>query len=168
MAFNRWSNRSIRATWSIDNCDDDEEEKVKFLMSSPDPFSFGLDDHKKEETRKANSRSKLIDLLGAEYLLLLNELDDDLKQHKKVLQAARKIKVGPKPNEKSKRLERKFSICEESEDDDTFDEEENQRNFRRYHHIGTNNWGEDNWNDLDKRKDHKRRGSVPIMTIPKR
>lgn len=168
MAFNRWSNRSIRAQWSIDNCDDDEEEKVKFLMSSPEPFSSRLDNHTKEETRKATSRTKLIDLLGAEYLVLLNEQDDDdLKHHKNILQAARKIKVGPKPNGKSKRLERKFSIEEEPEDD-TFNEEENQRNFRKYHHIGTDNWGEDNWNDLGKRKDHKRRGSAPIITIPKR
>ena len=168
MAFNRWSNRSIRAQWSIDNCDDDEEEKVKFLMSSPEPFSSRLDNHMKEETRKATSRTKLIDLLGAEYLVLLNEQDDDdLKHHKNILQAARKIKVVPKPNGKSKRLERKFSIDEEPEDD-TFNEEENQSNFRKYHHIGTDNWGEDSWNDIGKRKDHKRRSSAPIITIPKR
>ena len=82
--------------------------------------------HMKEETRKATSRTKLIDLLGAEYLVLLNEQDDDdLKHHKNILQGARKIKVGPKPNGKAKRLERKFSIEEEPEDD-TFNEEENQ------------------------------------------
>ena len=164
MAFNRWSNRSIRATWSIDNCDDDEEEKIKFLMSTPEPYSSSLDDHKKNEARKANSRNKLIDLLGAEYLLLLNEVDDDdLKHHKKALQAGRKTRVGPKPNGKRDR-----NFIEEEPEDDVFNEEENQRNFRRYHHIGTNNWGEDTWNDFDQRKHWKRRGSAPIITLPER
>ena len=163
MAINRWSNRSIKATWSIDNCDDDEEEKVKFLMSSPDTFSSRFDNDNKEEIRKANSRNKLIDLLGAEYLLLLNDLDDDLKQHKRAFQATRKTRVGPKPNKKRNR-----NLIYEEPEGDTFNDEENLYNYKKYHHIGTNNWGEDSWNDISKKNEHKRRGSAPILTIPKR
>ena len=161
MAINRWSNRSIKATWSIDDSDDDEE-KVKFLMSSPEPFSSRFGNDNKEEIKKANSRNKLIDLLGAEYLSLLNEFDDDLKQHKRGFQTTRNTRVGPKPHKKRKR-----SLIAEEPEDDTFNEEENLNNYKRYHHIGVNNWGEDSAY-MSKKTEHKRRGSAPILTIPKR
>ena len=57
MAINRWSNRSIKATWSIDDSDDDEE-KVKFLMSSPEPFSSRFGNDNKEEIKKNEEKQR--------------------------------------------------------------------------------------------------------------
>ena len=154
MAINRW----VKANWSSMSAEDEEEEKVKFLMSSPDLLKRRGSN---EDVRKAMSRNKLIDLLGAEYLLLLNDMNDtNLKNI-----SSRKTRVSPKPNKSNS----KHLIREEPEDD-VFDAAEDSYNYKKYHHIGTDNWGEDTWNDRDKyqQNKHKRRVSAPILTIPSR
>ena len=150
MAINRW----VKANWSVGSAEDEEEDKIKFLMSSPELLRKRASN---EDVRKAISRNKLIDLLGAEYLLLLNDMDDTGK--------TRKTRVAPKRNKSNS----KYSIKEEP-DDDVIDEAEDLNNYKKYHHIGTNNWGEDTWNDKDKyfQNKHKRRVSAPILTLPPR
>lgn len=150
MAINRW----VKANWSVGSAEDEEEDKIKFLMSSPELLRKRASN---EDVRKAISRNKLIDLLGAEYLLLLNDMDDTGK--------TRKTRVAPK----RKRSNSKYLI-EEEPDDDVIDEAEDLNNYKKYHHIGTNNWGEDTWNDKNKnfQNKHKRRVSAPILTLPPR
>lgn len=199
--------RTIKSRWSAGGSDDDEEEKVKFLMSDPaEKFTLHTN-NSKADVRKARSRNKLIELLGAEYLSLLNELNEEPGPHKGPNNAVRK----PRLKLKSIDSNAKDLILEEHEED-IFDEDEDEENFRRYrcmstgkgeeenrdgggrknylsiqelleksnsceteaqqnlkkyHHIGTGNWGEDNWNDIHKRKD-KRRGSFPCLIMPPR
>ena len=80
--------------------------------------------------------------------------------------SVRKTRVSPKPTSKS---DSEYLIEEEPEDD-VFEDAEDLNNYKKYHHIGTNNWGEDTWNDIgnNQRNKHKRRVSAPILTLPSR
>ena len=168
MAMNRW----VKSAWSFDG-GDDEDEKVRFLMSTPEKYRPDLNEGN-EDVRRAKSKNKLIELLGAEYLSLLNELNQENRPHKIRTNASKNIRVGPT----SKDSGLKDSIVEESEDD-TIDPDEDLNNFRRYHQmqhsprpsrqsLGVDNWGEDTCNDLHARMKRKRRSSSPIITISPR
>ena len=154
MAINRW----VASKWSSGSSDDYEDERVKFLIDTPDTFRSHLD-YSSKTVRSTTSRNKLIDLLGAEYLLLLNDLEDEVKQSKMSHNGPRKTRVAPKLDKP-----RRGDLIKEESDDDVFDSAEDLNNFRRYtgrRHIGTGNWGEDCVKN-------KRRDSAPILTIPQR
>ena len=138
--------RTIRSRWSAGGSDDDEEEKVKFLMSDPaEKFMLHTNDSK-AEVRKARSRNKLIELLGAEYLSLLNELNEEPGAHKGSNNAARKQRLKVKSIDSYS----KDQILEEPEDD-IFNEDEDEENFRRYRCMGTGKSEEENENDGDRK-----------------
>ena len=157
MAMNRW----VKSAWSTGRTDDSEEEKIRFLMSRPEDEDY-VARIKDNDTKARNSRNKLIEMLGAEYLSLVDNVDTDMKPQMSgsiMKPAIRKKGI----LQKKAFFTSKPDILEEDEDE--IDKNEDLELFAQYHHMGVSNWGEDNWRERKKSKKYKRRMSAPLNVV---
>ena len=185
MPMNRW----VQSSWSFRRSDsDNEDDKVKFFMSTPEWPSTKrvLENHP-----SSKSKNKLIDLLGSEYLTLLAELDEEEKCRKMISAVPRKPRMVPKCSMVEEEAENEEDVFDADEDLKNFNryhrisaanpKEDHQKNkqiaekqkledtklFKKYNHIGTGNWGEDVNTDFGQ-KDKRRRSTMPYLNIPPR
>ena len=150
--------------------------------SGPSILEAGED----EVCRPSSSKNKLIGVLGAEYVSLLNDLEPDenrsveKKIAKKSPQLAKRdtyiSKAAGKESYTSKLLSKdsqssKPPVLKKS--DEVLDENKicakhlnkNYKPYSKFRSIGSDVWGEDSWNDISKNVRSKRRLSAPILTI---